>query len=111
MTGVEVLAEPDWLAREAAHAERMRRWTVPHQERRSRGEKHPVLDFLFTYYSYRPSHLERWQPGPGVALAGPAARRFLDRKGYVDDARTASSSTRRASPRARRGRPSSCSAC
>ncbi|MEV4050522.1 3-methyladenine DNA glycosylase [Amycolatopsis sp. NPDC049688] len=83
MTGVEVLAEPDWLAREAAHVSRMRRWTGPHQERRSRGEKHPVLDFLFTYYSYRPSHLERWQPGPGVALAGPAARRFLDRKGYV----------------------------
>jgi hypothetical protein len=48
MTGVEVLAEPDWLAREAAHVERMRRWTGPHQERRSRGEKHPVLDFLFT---------------------------------------------------------------
>jgi len=84
MTAVEVLAEPDWLAREAAHAERMRRWTVPHQERRARGEKHPVLDFLFTYYSYRPSHLQRWQPGPGVALAGPAARRFLDRKGYVE---------------------------
>ncbi|MEU5260994.1 3-methyladenine DNA glycosylase [Amycolatopsis sp. NPDC021455] len=83
MSESEVLAEPDWLAREAAHVERMRRWTVPHQERRAQGEKHPVLDFLFTYYSYRPSHLERWQPGPGVVLAGPAARRFLDRKGYV----------------------------
>jgi hypothetical protein len=86
VTPVDVLAEPDWLAREAAHVERMRRWTVPHQERRSRGEKHPVLDFLFTYYSHRPSHLERWQPGPGVALAGSAARRFLDRKGYVETA-------------------------
>jgi hypothetical protein len=84
MTGAEVLAEPDWLAREAAHVSRMRRWTGPHQQRRARGEKHPVLDFLFTYYSYRPSHLERWQPGPGVALAGPAARRFLDRTGYVE---------------------------
>jgi hypothetical protein len=86
VTAVDVLAEPDWLAREAAHADRMRRWTVPHQERRSRGEKHPVLDFLFTYYSHRPSYLERWQPGPGVALAGPAARRFLDRKGYLETA-------------------------
>ena len=78
-----VLDEPDWLAREAAHGARMRKWTVPHQERRARGEKHPVLDFLFTYYSHRPALLERWHPGPGVALAGPAARRFLDRKGYV----------------------------
>jgi hypothetical protein len=86
VTAVDVLAEPDWLAREAAHVERMRRWTVPHQERRARGEKHPVLDFLFTYYSHRPGHLERWQPGPGVALAGPAARRFLGRKGYAETA-------------------------
>ncbi len=80
----EVLLEKEWLAREAAHVERMRHWTVPHQERRARGEKHPVLDFLFTYYSHRPTHLERWQPGLGVALAGPRAQRFLERKGYVE---------------------------
>ena len=76
------LAEPEWRERERAHIERMRRWTVPHQRRRSRGESHPVLDFLFTYYSHRPSHVERWQPGPDVALQGPSARRFLDRRGY-----------------------------
>ncbi|RJQ76583.1 3-methyladenine DNA glycosylase [Amycolatopsis panacis] len=81
-----VLAEPEWQAREQAHAQRMREWTVPHQERRARGEKHPVLDFLFTYYSYRPAHLERWQPGPGVTLAGPAARRFLERPGFAETA-------------------------
>ncbi|MDT8912632.1 3-methyladenine DNA glycosylase [Amycolatopsis sp. PS_44_ISF1] len=84
MTGPVVLAEPEWLARERAHAERMRVWTGPHQERRGRGERHPVLDFLFTYYSHRPGHVERWQPGPGVVLAGPAARRFLDRPAYVE---------------------------
>jgi hypothetical protein len=77
-----VLAEADWLAKERDHAERMRRWTVPYQRRRSRGEKHPVLDFLFLYYSHRPSHLERWQPGPGFVLAGPGARKFLERPGY-----------------------------
>ncbi|WP_245574245.1 3-methyladenine DNA glycosylase [Amycolatopsis nigrescens] len=60
----------------------MRTWTEPHQQRRSRGVKHPVLDFLFTYYSYRPSYLERWQPGPGVVLAGAAAAQFLHRQGY-----------------------------
>jgi hypothetical protein len=27
-----------------------------------------VYDFLFDYYSYRPSHLLRWSPGFGVAL-------------------------------------------
>jgi hypothetical protein len=84
MTGPVVLAEPEWQARERAHAERMRAWTGPHQERRSRGEKHPVLDFLFTYYSHRPGHVERWQPGPGVVLAGPAARRFLERPAFTE---------------------------
>ncbi|WP_199432210.1 3-methyladenine DNA glycosylase [Qaidamihabitans albus] len=76
------IPEPRWLARERAHAARMRRWTEPHQRRRSRGEKHPVLDFLFTYYWHPPAQLERWQPGPGVVLAGPSARRFLDRRWY-----------------------------
>ncbi|WP_158885692.1 3-methyladenine DNA glycosylase [Amycolatopsis anabasis] len=82
MSAPTVLPESEWRARERAHTERMRKWTIPHQERRARGEKHPVLDFLFTYYSHRPSYLERWQPGPGVILAGSAARAFLDRQGY-----------------------------
>ncbi len=38
--------------------------------RSGRGEKHPVEDFLFTYYSYKPSVLRRWHPGAGVELAG-----------------------------------------
>lgn len=42
-----------------------------------RGEKHPVYDFLFTYYAFRPAWLRRWHPGPDVALAGEAARAFL----------------------------------
>ncbi|GAA5155292.1 hypothetical protein GCM10023214_10880 [Amycolatopsis dongchuanensis] len=78
---MRVLAPEEWGERERAHAERMRRWTRPRQERRSRGEKHPVLDFLFEYYSYRPGHLERWHPGAGVVMAG--GERFLERPGYV----------------------------
>ena len=49
---------------------------------RSRVEAHPVWDFLFTYYSLRPRQLRVWHPGFGVALAGEAARRYLDRSGY-----------------------------
>ncbi|WAL63365.1 3-methyladenine DNA glycosylase [Amycolatopsis cynarae] len=79
---MRVLTEPEWCARERAHAGRMRRWTGPYLRRRARGEKHPVHDFLFQYYSYRPSQLERWHPGPGVVLAGEAARRFLERPEY-----------------------------
>ncbi|WP_306999531.1 3-methyladenine DNA glycosylase [Amycolatopsis thermophila] len=76
---MQVLAEDEWRARERHHVPRVRRWTAPYQRRRSRGEKHPVHDFLFQYYPHRPAHLERWSPGPGVVLAGPAAREFLGR--------------------------------
>ncbi len=62
---------------------RVRRWTDPHRARQDRGEKHPVMDFLFTYYSYRPSRLERWQPGFGVELTGPGTEEFLGYRGYL----------------------------
>jgi hypothetical protein len=80
---VRVLAEWEWQAAAAAHRERVRRLTGPHRERAARREAHPVLDFLFTYYSHRPAQLERWHPGPGVVLAGDAAREYLDRQGYT----------------------------
>ena len=72
-----VLAEPVWRPRQQAHESRVRAWTDPHQERTARGEKHPVYDFLFTYYAFRPAWLRRWHPGPDVALAGESAREFL----------------------------------
>jgi hypothetical protein len=67
-----VLSQEEWAARTAAHEARIDRWAAPHRERRRRGETHPVLDFLFTYYSETPGRLRRWHPGPGVALSAPA---------------------------------------
>jgi len=72
-----VLPEADWLARRQAHERRVAAWTEPHQARAARGEKHPVYDFLFEYYRFRPSWLRRWHPGPDVVLQGEAAREFL----------------------------------
>lgn len=72
-----VFSEADWRARRLAHETRVRRWTDPHQERARRGEKHPVHDFLFGYYAFRPAWLRRWHPGPDVALEGEAAAEFL----------------------------------
>ena len=73
---VDRLGADEWTARAEAHAARIDRWTAPHRARRRRGEQHPVLDFLFTYYSETPGRLRRWHPGPGTALApspaGPA---------------------------------------
>ena len=80
---IQVLDEPGWRARAAAHRARVECWTGPHRARRRRHESHPVLDFLFTYYSLRPRELERWRPGPGIALRGGAA--FGSVPGHVAD--------------------------
>jgi hypothetical protein len=68
------LSSVEWRVREQAHQERADDLTAAHRVRAARGEKHPVWDFLFTYYSYRPSHLRRWHPGAGVELADAAER-------------------------------------
>ncbi|WP_211841768.1 3-methyladenine DNA glycosylase [Rudaeicoccus suwonensis] len=54
---------------QARHRARLAPYVEPHLERRRRGIKHPIHDFLFTYYSYRPAQLMRWQP-PGELASG-----------------------------------------
>jgi hypothetical protein len=73
---LSLLAADDCRAREAAHVQRVRRYADPYLARRSAGRKHPVEDFLFTYYTQKPGQLLRWHPGAGVVLTGgPAATR------------------------------------
>jgi hypothetical protein len=72
-----LLAEETWTTRAAAHRSRLARWTDPHQQRRREDQSHPVLDFLFTYYSHPPRRLLRWHPGAGAALDGAAATERL----------------------------------
>jgi hypothetical protein len=66
----ETLATGEWQSRQAAHEARVDAWLGPHLERRRLGAKHPVEDFLFTYYSNRPAKLRRWHPGADRALDG-----------------------------------------
>jgi hypothetical protein len=65
----QVLDRDTWRARADAHAARVDAHLRPHLSRRADGRKHPVHDFLFTYYSQRPAQLRRWHPGYGVRLA------------------------------------------
>jgi hypothetical protein len=44
------------------------------------GERHPVEDFLFEYYSLRPAQLARWHPGLGIGLA--EGDDYLTHRGY-----------------------------
>ncbi len=82
-----LLAPDVCLAREASHQARVRRYADPYLARRSAGRKHPVEDFLFTYYTQKPGQLLRWHPGAGVVIAGgPAeARRGWKHYRTLDD--------------------------
>src|SRR6478609_7643244 len=70
---LNLLAEDSAHAREEAHLQRVSRYADPYLARRSAGQKHPVEDFLFTYYTQKPGQLLRWHPGAGVVLSGAAA--------------------------------------
>lgn len=93
-----VLAEPAWQARAAAHEARVRIWTDPHVARAGRGEKHPVYDFLFNYYAFRPAWLRRWHPGPDLALAGESARAYLRWSEYAEISPSASADLASSAP-------------
>ncbi|CAJ1582611.1 3-methyladenine DNA glycosylase [[Mycobacterium] wendilense] len=75
-----VLPERVWTERAEEHRRRVESFLAAHS---GAGQPHPVWDFLFTYYSLRPRQLLRWHPGYGTVLAGPRAREYSGRTGYV----------------------------
>jgi hypothetical protein len=75
-----VLDQADWTEREQRYLGRVERFVGPHEQRARTGRRHPVWDFLFTYYSLKPRQLRRWHPGFGVGLRG--AEHYRGRSGY-----------------------------
>lgn len=73
-----------WMARQEAHRERAEALIGDDLRRRMRGQAHPVWDFLFDYYTFRPGHCLRWSPGPGVVLEGARAEHLLPRGLWSD---------------------------
>jgi hypothetical protein len=61
-----------WKARQAAHLDRVGDLADAFAQRRSHGTKHPVEDFLFTYYNLSPAKLKQWVPPLGVAIEASA---------------------------------------
>lgn len=63
-----VLLETHWKASKATHEAVLSEILDPYLKKRSQHKKDPVLDFLFEYYKFRPSHLAKWSPGLEVHL-------------------------------------------
>lgn len=64
-----VLPPDEWRAAARAHRTRIAERTDPLMSLHDDGRRHPVYDFLFTYYSQSAGALQRWHPGLGVVLA------------------------------------------
>lgn len=80
----------EWRGRERAHQERADALSAGWRSRAQAGVSgtrlaHPVDDFLFTYYPYRPALLRRWHPGAGVALEDAAADTRAGWKWYLTE--------------------------
>ncbi|HEX2857956.1 MAG TPA: 3-methyladenine DNA glycosylase [Propionibacteriaceae bacterium] len=58
-----LVGRDEWQRAREAHQQRARELLGPVVARRRRGERHPVEDFLFDYYSVRPGQLVAWHPG------------------------------------------------
>lgn len=84
------LSAAEWRALASAHEERADTLTTGHRERKLRGEKHPVEDFLWHYYSVKPRELRRWHPGAGVVLEGAGEDRESWRHYKAVEARSGS---------------------
>ena len=69
------LESAEYEARIASHEERAAGFVEPHLARRRRAQKHPVWDFLFDYYRFRPTHLKKWHPAQIQCFSTPL--RFL----------------------------------
>lgn len=68
MTDFVSLPSSEWTVRQQRHIDRVENLTASHQQRRRRGERHPVWDFMFSYYPVTPGKLKKWHPGIGFGL-------------------------------------------
>ena len=77
-----ILTEAEWTGRRDRHHAAVDALLAGHLRRRAAHETHPVHDFLFTYYNYRPSKLRFWHPGYGTILLGSATRDYRGHPHY-----------------------------
>ena len=76
------LAAPAWQKQMQADLAPLRPIVQAAIARRSRGEKHPIEDFLWEYYGLRPGKLLQWRPGVRLILEEADADAFPESAGY-----------------------------
>lgn len=59
---MNILSVEDWTLRAKTHTALVSPIADAFLQRRGYGKKHPVYDFLFTYYNFSPTKLKQWVP-------------------------------------------------
>lgn len=70
-----VLSPEQWQPLAHDHKQRIGSYTDPLIQLHKQGVRHPVYDFLFSYYYLSAGALKRWHPGAGYIIANPGADR------------------------------------
>jgi hypothetical protein len=68
---MKLLSQEEWALRAKAHRLLVSPMADRFLQRRGLGQKHPVYDFLFTYYMFSPTKLKQWVPSFEEALNVP----------------------------------------
>ena len=68
MPAAKPITPSNWIIISAQYKAEVKLWTDQYRKQKSIGAKHPVHDFLFSYYSYPMGKLESWHPGLGIIL-------------------------------------------
>ncbi len=82
-TWIQSLSPQEWNLRKSQAEQRAENLLSDWMYGRRRGQKQPVLDFLFEYYSFRPAKLRRWTPGASVRIEGEESKIFLQHKHFA----------------------------
>lgn len=84
----DFLSYNNWNEQAEVHEDELLALVGDWNKARKNAEKHPVLDFLFRYFSFPFNRLKSWTPGVDVKLEGPineklSSHRFEEKNGVV----------------------------
>ena len=80
---VTILSQTQWQSLQVDNYQSLVTTIDAHRQRVQRGEKHPIIDFLFEYYHFKPAKLLEWSPGLGIILRGSSSDEFLNKRAFT----------------------------
>lgn len=80
MASERILERDEWQELANSHAVRVAPIANNVRDRKDRAARHPIDDFMWDYYTLRPSRLEWWHPGLGTVLLD--APEYAEKRGY-----------------------------